>query len=313
MFRRQVLFGGGACVVSGCGTHRRVPATPERTSSPARRVGRYESTPWSFSTASYWVEGDDGVVVFDTQFLSSEAEAVLDAAEAVTGKPVVTAVVLHPNPDKFNGTSVFQARGVEVMTSAQVLAEIPAVHAQRLRAFGDRYAPDFPQLAAEPDAFGNTTTTLRRAGLELTLHVLGAGCSTNHVVVQWEDHAFVGDLVAHGTHSWMELGLLDRWQDRLGEIEAMGVDFVHPGRGPSGGMARVADQRAYLREAAARADSVARAELGNVAAETLEKQIVAAYPRHRFQAFVGIAAPELLARARRSIDERGLGRLGSRG
>ncbi|MGH1344055.1 MAG: MBL fold metallo-hydrolase [Nannocystales bacterium] len=297
MLRRQVLFGSGACLASGCATRARVSVAPARTSSPSPSVGRYESTPWSFSTASYWVEGDEGVVVFDTQFLASEAESVLDAAEAVTGKPVVAAVVLHPNPDKFNGTSTFQARGVEVLTSTQVRAAIPAVHAQRLRAFGDRYAPDFPRIPAAPDAFGDTTTTLRRAGLELTLHVLGAGCGAHHVVVQWNNHAFVGDLVANGAHSWMELGMLDRWQARLGELEAMGIDFVHPGRGPSGGRGLVAEQSAYLREAAARADAVANAGLGAAAAKTLEEQIIAAYPNHRFRAFVGIAAPELLARA----------------
>ena len=102
------------------------------------RVGRYTSIPWGFSTASYWIEGPEGVVLIDTQFLPSAAEEALTIAEQVTGKKVVMAVVLHANPDKFNGTAVYQARGIDVVTSAQVLALIPGIHEKRTRAFYDR-------------------------------------------------------------------------------------------------------------------------------------------------------------------------------
>lgn len=45
-----------------------------------------------------------------------------------TGKPVAVAIVLHPNPDKFNGTATLQSKGVKVFSSAQVIEHIPAVH-----------------------------------------------------------------------------------------------------------------------------------------------------------------------------------------
>ena len=54
------------------------------------------------------------------------------AAEKATGKKVSTAIVLHPNPDKFNGTAALQARGIDVITSRQVRELIPAVHQIRL-------------------------------------------------------------------------------------------------------------------------------------------------------------------------------------
>lgn len=264
---------------------------------------RYESTPWSFSTASYWIEGPEGIVVVGTQFLASEAESLLDAIAQVSGGPVVAAFVLHPNPDKFNGTATFQRRGIEVLTSGPVLAEIPAVHAQRLAAFGDRYAPDFPVATPQPTSFGASSSTLRRGGLELRLHVLGPGCGAHHVVVQWNDHVFVGDLVAHRAHAWMELALLDPWRTRLTELDALRPAWVHPGRGASGGPALLDLQRAYLDDVERRvADAVAMLPPGadpKAARAGLVDAIVRAYPRHRFSAFVSVAMPALWDRAMR--------------
>ena len=88
------------------------------------RVGQYVSTGWGFATSTFWIEGPRGVVLIDAQFLPSAAEEAVIAAERVTRKKVVAAIVLHPNPDKFNGTATLQARGIEVLTSSEVLAKI---------------------------------------------------------------------------------------------------------------------------------------------------------------------------------------------
>src|SRR5690606_8274209 len=129
-------------------------------------------------------------------------------------------LVLHPNPDKFNGTSVFRARGIPVLTSAQVLAAVPDVAARRRRAFLSRYAPDYPAHDPELASFGDATRTLEVAGTSLTLHVLGRGCSAAHVAVEWNGHLFAGDLLVSRTHAWLELGHVRDWLTRLGELDA---------------------------------------------------------------------------------------------
>jgi hypothetical protein len=78
-------------------------------------------------------------------------------------------------------------------------------------------------------------------------HVLGAGCSDAHVVLEWEGNVFVGDLIGNGTHAWLELGHVDEWQKRLSEIRAMRPTRVHPGRGPSGGPDLLDHEGAYLK------------------------------------------------------------------
>ncbi len=96
-----------------------------------RRVGTIVSAPRSFSTNAFWIEGPNGLILIDTMFLLSDAEEALDFAEKATGKKVVMAIILHPNPDKFNGTQVLQKRGIKVLTSSQVLKLIPSIHKDR--------------------------------------------------------------------------------------------------------------------------------------------------------------------------------------
>lgn len=255
-------------------------------------VGAYVSSPWGFETNSFWIEGPTGLVLIDTQFMPSATVEAIEAAEAATGKPIVLAVVLHANPDKFNGTATLQARGVRVVTSAQVLAAIPAVHRKRVGWFYERYKPDYPKDAAAPAAFGAVTTELRAGGLTLRAHVLGAGCSPAHVVIEHDGHVFVGDLVANGHHSWLELGLLDAWRARLDEIGALSPKFVHPGRGASGGPELLGRQREYLD----RVEGIIASfePTGRATGEQLEavrRQIVEAYPTYDYKVFLRTGAP----------------------
>ncbi|TKD05069.1 MBL fold metallo-hydrolase [Polyangium fumosum] len=221
------------------GTSARLEADP--------RIGVYTSIPWGFETNSFWIEGPTGLIVIDTQFLPSASAELLQQAESVTGKKVELAIVLHPNPDKFNGTATFQARGIRVVTSAQVLAKIPHVHEIRTRAFAARYAPDYPKDLPKPESFGDTTQELSAGGVTVKAHVLGPGCSEAHVVLEYDGHVFVGDLVGQGTHAWVEIGETEAWIERLAEIAAKSPRFVHPGRGKTGGADLLAWETGYLR------------------------------------------------------------------
>ena len=242
------LFSGVAMGCAGEAVARRVPPGASVVlGHEDPRVGTYVSKGWGFDTSSYWIEGAGGLVMIDTQFLPSAADESVRWAEEATGKRVVAAIVLHANPDKFNGTLTLQKRGISVLTSDQVLALVPEIHAKRTRAFYERYKPDYPSDVPRPETFGPSTRELTIAGVHMTVHVLGAGCSEAHVVVEWQRHVFVGDLVANGTHSWMEIGKTDEWLKRLGEIENMRPQWVHPGRGASAGIELVARERAYLK------------------------------------------------------------------
>lgn len=277
---------------------------PRKSTTPELRNGRdgqiiggvasYVSTPWSFSTVNWWIAAPQGTVMIDTQFLPSAALESAALAKAMTGRAVTDAIVLHPNPDKFNGTAVLQANGTRVHTSGQVLFEIPAVHAQRKEAFFDRYAPDYPEATPQPTSFGARTTTLSFGGTEIVAHVIRAGCSRTHVVAQWQDHVFVGDLVTPGAHAWLALGLVDAWLARLDEIEALQPKWVHGGRGTSGGPECIAAQRDYLEFARECVDAEKpEGPPRHDAIERARQAILDRYPHHRFAVFLKIGLPAL--------------------
>jgi glyoxylase-like metal-dependent hydrolase (beta-lactamase superfamily II) len=239
-------------------------------------VGTYTSPTRTFSTASYWIEGNDGVVLIDTQFLPKEGLLAVQAAEKATGKKVTTAIVLHPNPDKFNGTQAMQTQGIKVVTAKQVAELIPKVHAIRWEWFGQEYAPDYPRDAGKPDIFGDQTTTQTFAGLPIKLHVLGRGASGAHVVVQYKDHVFVGDLINPNNHAWLELGFVSDWLTRLAEIKALNPRLVYPGRGKVGGIALIDQQAAYLSQVRIWVREIK--DLGWLNKHLLIRKIEAAYP-----------------------------------
>ena len=311
----KVLCLGGWAVLAGCATARPLatPPPPAPASSPPAeessfegsasrweadgRVGVYTSKPWGFSTNSFWIEGPEGVVIIDTQFLPSAAGELITLAERETGKKVVLAVVLHPNPDKFNGTGVFQERGIRVVTSQQVSALIPAVFASRSEAFAERYAPDWPTRRPQPEVFGAETTELRAGGLTLKAHVMGPGCSDAQVVVEWEGHLFVGDLVGNGTHAWLELGHQHEWLQRLAELTRLRPRFVHPGRGGSAGPELLATERAYLEKVI----ELVRAgkptlPVSDEAVEAAVERVKEAFPDLGFEVFLQVGMPEVYLR-----------------
>ena len=260
----------------------------------ARRAAVTEmtSSEWGFSTSSYWIEGPTGLVAIDTQFLPSEAERMIATAEKRTGKKFALAIVLHANPDKFNGTATFQKHGVKVITSKQVKDLLPSVHEKRLRAFYDRYQPDYPKDLPSPDVFGDKDTTIDAGGLSLVLHTMGAGCSEAHVVVEWKKHVFVGDLVGNGVHSWLEIGKTDEWQKRLDEISAMAPEVVHPGRGKTGGPELLRNERDYLASVVRIvADEKPSMPIDDTRLERAKTKIRAAYPTYGFPVFLEIGLP----------------------
>lgn len=280
-------------LAAGCASVQR-PAGAEvtLTSHGDARVGTYVSKPWGFSTSSYWIEGPEGLILIDTQFLPSATEEFVSWAEQVTGKKALLAIVLHANPDKFNGTDVLRKRGIRVVTSEQVRALIPHVHEIRTQAFYSRYKPDYPTEVPLPDSFGAATTELSAGGVTVKAHVMGPGCSEAHVVVEYEGHLFAGDLIANNAHSWLEIGKTDEWLKRLDEMKALNPKWVHPGRGPSGTAGLLDMERAYLERVIAEvAAEKPQGQPDDAAIERIRSRLLAAYPGLRFDVFLYIGLP----------------------
>lgn len=277
------------------------PADPLRLDQAVDRkdgVGTFTSIPWGFDTNSFWLEGPEGVIVIDTQFLPSEAEHLIEVVERETHKKITSAFVLHPNPDKFNGADVFRAHGVKVITSSAVHEQIPAVAEKRRAAFYERYKPDYPERDPTIDDVlpvvgdGTSPMKLRDAGIEFEVHTLGRGCSEAHLVITWNGHLFPGDLVANGTHAWLELGYVREWLQRIADMEGMKPTRIHPGRGASGGPELLSAQKKYLQRVLQLVDD-ARPTMPppTGAIDGIKTKLVSEYPDLEYDVFLrGLAA-----------------------
>jgi len=255
------------------------------------QIGSYTSSSWGFDTNSYWIEGPDGVVLIDTQFLPSAANEAVDIAESVTGKKVVMAIVLHANPDKFNGTATLKARGIRVVSSKQVVELIPQIDKHRRDWFYDRYEPDYPEKLVLPEALWDKTQEFEVAGLRLKAYIIRGAVSDAHLLIGLDDHLFVGDLLVNKYHSWMELGKSKEWLARLTEIKKfVNPKVIHPGRGYAmGGDTLLDQQEAYLRFIK---KTISDFYTGGAITEHDKKDIIKAitdkYPDYGFDYFLNI-------------------------
>ena len=254
------------------------------------KVGAYISSQRGFSTATYWIEAPEGLILIDTQFLTSAAEAAIQAATKHTGKKIVAAFILHANPDKFNGAEVFKKAGARVITSNAIRNQIPAVHTLRKSWFYDRFKPDYPESAPEVEGLneksGEKSRKLTIAGTELVLHFLGRGCSEAHLVIEWKGHLFVGDLVANDYHSWLELGFVDAWGHRIEELMEINSEWIHPGRGPTGDASLLEQQLHYLKTVSSIVKVNSKMRNRKLAREKVEAKILEAFPGYRYPLFV---------------------------
>jgi glyoxylase-like metal-dependent hydrolase (beta-lactamase superfamily II) len=250
--------------LSGCAGAEDRAQENNLTYEESLKVDSYASDAEGFDTRSFWIDTGLEVVVFDAQFTERHARELLDAIRAKTSSPIRFVVVTHPNPDKFNGSAVFRAVGAKVVASERTAAAIPGVHAYK-RAFFVDVAKMIPadQYPAEPIidlTFRDELKLPTNAG-EIWLRELDHAGVSSTQTVGWVPAAralFVGDLVHHGVHAWLEGGIVDgapkpdlaEWSCALGELSEFDDATVYGGRGDSVPLAKaVAEQQAYLAKA----------------------------------------------------------------
>ncbi|MCB9760077.1 MAG: MBL fold metallo-hydrolase [Alphaproteobacteria bacterium] len=225
------------------------------------KVHAFVSGAEGFDTSTYWVDTGAEVVVFDAQFTPALAEAMLAEIEAATDSPVRYVVVTHPNPDKFNGATVFQTAGAKLVASEATAQAMPGVHAYKEAYFvgaGMFEAGSYPLLPEVDLTFSGELSLDLDGEADVTLVELeNPGVSSTQTVAVLDDALIVGDLAVGGVHAWFEGGIVDGapaptvdgWIAALDELSGLAdaSATVYPGRGaptPVGEL--VPAQQAYL-------------------------------------------------------------------
>lgn len=288
-------------LVSACGdaSPAAQPSVTPTSAAPAqaRSLQRFTSDASGFDTSSYWLDTGREVVVFDAQFTDKLANELIAKIRATTKSPITYVVITHPNPDKFNGASAFQAIGAKVVASEATARAIPGVHAYKKYYFVEMAKmftdATYPREAKVDVTFSGDLDLPLAGGTKVRLHELAhRGVSSTQTVAIIPDlHALVvGDLVHHEAHAWLEGGIVDKkpvpdlasWKEALSELRSVKGATVYGGRGtPAPVDVAVAEEQAYLTRMQALVERYvadlgpARSELAGPRASEHHKKIAA--------------------------------------
>lgn len=250
-------------------------ATQEPRSEGELAVHTFTSDQNGFDTHSFWLDTGKEVVVFDGQFTPQIADQVIAEIQAQTASPIRWLVVTHPNPDKFNGAPRFQAAGAKVVASKATADTLAGVHAYKKYYFVELAkqftAETYPAQATIDVTFDDAYQLPLAGGAQLSLRRLEhAGISSTQTVAYAPAAAgggalFVGDLVHHGAHAWLEGGIVDgaprpdlaSWKSSLEELRSYPAStVVYGGRGEAAPLAAaISSQEAYLDAAGTTVDA----------------------------------------------------------
>lgn len=232
----------------------------------AGSLGTFTSDAAGFNTHSFYYDTGHEVVVFDAQFTVELAQSLIAEIRSHTTSPIRYVVITHPNPDKFNGASAFQAIGAQVVASQATAQAIPDVYAYKkyyfvnvAKSFTDATYP--PQARIDRTFQGRWELPLAAGAQVILSELLHSGVSTTQTVAQIPalGSVIVGDLVHVQAHAWLEGGIrngkpqpdLSAWKLALDELAtlpgATADTTVYGGRGGSASIATaVPAQTMYL-------------------------------------------------------------------
>lgn len=269
-------------------------------------VRSYTSAPDGFATNSHWVETEEGVIVFDAQFLPEYAEALLDEIGASTSQPVTDVVVLHANPDKYNGLAVFQERfpDARVWSTAEIVSRIEEVDPGKRAYFEPQYNERYPARLVLPGELVSSRTRIERGGVSVELIPMGAGVSTAHLVARVEGtgEVIVGDLLHNEVHGWLAEGFSDRWLDRLDELAGLEPTVLYGGRGVSGGPELIEAQRVYIEGFQGCVGEFAGQELDEQASARIKECVVGKFGSYQIDVMIDFSVPGEHARQSAKAD-----------
>ena len=259
-----------------------------------RQIHRHGSAAEAFFVNSFILEGERSLVLVDTQFVVSEARAVV-ARLAALGKPLAGVLITHPHPDHYNGLATVMAAhpGVPVFATAATSAGMRATAEPKRAYWTPIVGADYPQEFVFPDVVVADGETLSLDGMELGIVDLGAAeCDDNTmVVVPQLDAVIASDLVYAGVHPWLAEGRSARWLEQLAAVERRfgGAACFHAGHGGGGTATVLAEQAAYLRRMRELV-AAAMAAPGGLAAEreALVRRVEALYPGWPLAMLIGM-------------------------
>jgi glyoxylase-like metal-dependent hydrolase (beta-lactamase superfamily II) len=206
------------------------------------------------------IAGTQGAIVVGTGTSLAEGEALLAAAERVTGRPVVLAINPYAAPDQVLGNGAFVKRGIPVLAHEETDRFLVANCTRCIERLREQVGAEAlaGTEAVRPTRLVAGSTSISAGGRSLEL--LHAGPAHQHGDLLVVDRAagvvFGGALAGFGQVPDLHNGDPDGWLRALDTIAGAGMNTLVPAHGPPSPPQRVEELRAYildLREAVRRA------------------------------------------------------------
>ena len=276
----------------------------ERQIMPQPRVHTYRAAEAGLLVNSYLIEGDEGVLVVDTNLLVSDIEA-LRARLGALKKRLVGVVVTHAHPDHFNGVfGLVKEREVPVYATPSVARVIQEIAEAKRAQWSPFYGEAWPTETYYPNTLVADGQPIPFEGMTVSIHEVGPAEShaDSYLLVGLPGRhpvAFIGDLAFHGTHPYTAdghsgpwLAALDVLTDRLAE-----ASVLYPGHGDAAGPQVLADQRRYLLYYREMVRRLAKGEpaLSEAAKQDLDRSLQAYLPDAPLTWMIGLGADAVAA------------------
>jgi glyoxylase-like metal-dependent hydrolase (beta-lactamase superfamily II) len=215
------------------------------------KIQVFSSAEPAFLVNSFIIETGHGLVLVDTQFLTSTARQLCDAIRA-RAKPLLAVVITHPHPDHFNGTAEIDREwpGLPIYATQTTIDVIRATEAGKRATWTPVYGDDYPKKTVLPNTVVQPGEAIVVDGLELRIDDLGEGESADISVVYLPQsrELIASDLLYHCTHPWLAEGRTREWLDQIDVVRARYADaaMVYAGHGPAGNLDALSKQAEYL-------------------------------------------------------------------
>lgn len=211
----------------------------------------FRSAESAFFVNSFIIETESGLVLVDTQFLTSSARKLCDAIRA-HGKPLLAVFITHPHPDHFNGTAeiAHEWPGLPIYATQATIDVIGATQADKRAAWTPVYGDDYPQETVLPNTVVVPGQPILVDGLELRVDDLGEGESADITVIHLpqNDQLIASDLLYHRVHPWLAEGRTKQWLSQLEIVRERysTATSIFAGHGETVGLNALTQQAEYL-------------------------------------------------------------------
>jgi glyoxylase-like metal-dependent hydrolase (beta-lactamase superfamily II) len=250
---------------------------------PRVAVERFSSSDAGAWSNSYLISDADEALLFDVFQLRSDARQLADSIEA-SGKKLGTVWISHAHPDHFLQLDLIVERfpDAKLLTTPNVLDDLRTDGPWMVDLLRGKLGPEAAERLVEPTALGASNLALGESSLEI--FEFGAGEAKHHACLHLPGcRALVtSDLIYNGAHLYLQEHNLDGWLLRLVELERFvadnGIQTLHPGHGPAGGLSLINGTREYLQAFAT------AVQTGN--ADSARDAITARFPDHRVKQFL---------------------------